>query len=94
MDAIVVWQPHKGGAQIMADAAKVPVINGEESAGQYPTQALLDLYTLQKEKGSLKNLKVSMIGDLKYDRIVHSLSYAMVPFHPMEYIYMSPMCCR
>jgi len=78
----------------MADAAKVPVINEEDSAEQYSTKALLDIYTLQKEKGSLKNLKVLMIGDLKYDRTVHSLSYAMVPFHSMEDIYMPPMCCR
>lgn len=54
VDAIVVWQPQKGGAQIMADAAKVPVINGEDSAGQHSTQALLDLYTIQKRRGLWK----------------------------------------
>jgi len=74
----------------MAEAAKVPVVNtnweGYDPA-QHPTQALLDIYTIQKEKGSLEKLKVIMIGDLKYGRTVHSLFYAMLLFHPVEYIY-------
>ncbi len=90
VDVIVVRQPQKGGAQIMADAAKAPLINGGDGAGQHPTQALLDLYTIIKEKGSLENLKVAMVGDLKYGRTVHSLSYALAPFTPTEYIYCAP----
>lgn len=65
------------------------MINGGDGAGQHPTQALLDLYTIQKEKGSLEGLKVAMVGDLKYGRTVHSLSYALAPFKP-EYIYCAP----
>ncbi|MCK5008720.1 MAG: aspartate carbamoyltransferase, partial [Spirochaetales bacterium] len=57
--------------------------------GQHPTQALLDLYTIQKEKGTLENLTVGMVGDLKYGRTVHSLSYALAPFNP-SYIYCAP----
>jgi aspartate carbamoyltransferase len=90
VDAIVVRQPQKGGAQIMADAAKAPLINGGDGAGQHPTQALLDLYTIIKEKGTLENLRVAMVGDLKYGRTVHSLSYALAPFAPKEYIYCAP----
>ncbi|HDQ13777.1 MAG TPA: aspartate carbamoyltransferase [Sediminispirochaeta sp.] len=90
VDAIVVRQPLKGGAKIMADAAKAPVINGGDGAGQHPTQALLDMYTILNEKGSLEKLKVAMVGDLKYGRTVHSLSYAMAPFSPKEYIYCAP----
>src|SRR6056297_746238 len=90
VDVIVVRQPQKGGAQIMADAAKAPLINGGDGAGQHPTQALLDLYTIIKEKGSLENLKVAMVGDLKYGRTVHSLSYALAPFTPKEYFYCAP----
>lgn len=90
VDAIVVRQPQKGGAQIMADAAKAPLINGGDGAGQHPTQALLDLYTIIKEKGTLENLRVAMVGDLKYGRTVHSLSYALAPFSPREYIYCAP----
>jgi aspartate carbamoyltransferase len=73
----------------MADAVEVPIINGGDGAGQHPTQALLDLYTIQKEKGTLEGMKVAMVGDLKFGRTVHSLSYALAPFHP-EYIYCSP----
>lgn len=90
VDAIVVRQPQKGGAKIMADAAKAPLINGGDGAGQHPTQALLDLYTIIKEKGTLENLRVAMVGDLKYGRTVHSLSYALAPFSPKEYIYCAP----
>lgn len=90
VDVIVVRQPLKGGAKIMADAADAPLINGGDGAGQHPTQALLDLYTIIKEKGTLENLKVAMVGDLKYGRTVHSLSYALAPFTPKEYIYCAP----
>ena len=90
VDAIIIRQPQKGGAQIMADAAEAPLINGGDGAGQHPTQALLDMYTILKEKGTLENLKIAMVGDLKYGRTVHSLSYAMAPFSPKEYIYCAP----
>ena len=90
VDCIVVRQPTVGGAQIMADAVDVPVINGGDGAGQHPTQALLDLYTMQKEKGNLEGLKVAMVGDLKYGRTVHSLTYALSPFNPQEYMFCAP----
>ncbi|MFN2165113.1 MAG: aspartate carbamoyltransferase [Anaerolineae bacterium] len=89
VDCIVVRQPQTGGAKIMADAVNIPVINGGDGSGQHPTQALLDLYTIQKEKGTLEGLTVAMVGDLKYGRTVHSLSYALAPFKP-SYIYCSP----
>ena len=89
VDCIVVRQPQTGGAKIMADAVHIPVINGGDGSGQHPTQALLDLYTIQKEKGGLEGLKVAMVGDLKYGRTVHSLSYALAPFGP-EYLYCAP----
>lgn len=90
VDVIIIRQPQKGGAQIVADAAVAPVINGGDGAGQHPTQALLDLYTILQEKGTLENLRVAMVGDLKYGRTVHSLSYALAPFAPKEYIYCAP----
>jgi aspartate carbamoyltransferase len=89
VDCIVVRQPQTGGAKIIADAVDIPVLNGGDGSGQHPTQALLDLYTIQKEKGTLENLTVAMVGDLKYGRTVHSLSYALAPFHP-SYVYCSP----
>jgi aspartate carbamoyltransferase len=89
VDCIVVRQPQTGGAKIIADAVDIPVLNGGDGSGQHPTQALLDMYTVLKEKGSLENLKIAMVGDLKYGRTVHSLSYAMAPFNP-SYTYCSP----
>jgi aspartate carbamoyltransferase len=89
VDCIVIRQPETGGAKRVADAVDIPVINGGDGSGQHPTQALLDLYTIQKEKGGLENLTVAMIGDLKYGRTVHSLSYALAPFSP-KYVYCSP----
>jgi aspartate carbamoyltransferase catalytic subunit len=89
VDCIVVRQPQTGGAKLMADAVSIPVINGGDGSGQHPTQALLDLYTIQKEKGTLEGLTVAMVGDLKYGRTVHSLSYALAPFKP-SYIYCAP----
>jgi aspartate carbamoyltransferase catalytic subunit len=90
VDCIVVRQPTVGGAQVIADAVDIPVINGGDGAGQHPTQALLDLYTIQKEKGNLEGLKVAMVGDLKYGRTVHSLTYALSPFKPKEFVFCAP----
>jgi aspartate carbamoyltransferase catalytic subunit len=89
VDCIVIRQPETGGAKRVADAVAIPVINGGDGSGQHPTQALLDLYTIQKEKGNLDGLTVAMVGDLKYGRTVHSLSYALAPFAP-KYVYCSP----
>jgi aspartate carbamoyltransferase catalytic subunit len=89
VDCIVMRQPETGGAKRVADAVSIPVINGGDGSGQHPTQALLDLYTIQKERGALEGLTVAMVGDLKYGRTVHSLSYALAPFSP-KYVYCSP----
>jgi len=72
-DVIVIRHPRIGSAKEAADAAEAPVINAGDGAGQHPTQALLDIYTIQKELGSLKGLRVSLVGDLKNGRTVHAL---------------------
>ena len=72
-DVIVIRHPRIGSAKEAADAASIPVINAGDGAGQHPTQALLDIYTIRKELGSFKNLTVSMVGDLKNGRTVHAL---------------------
>ena len=79
-DVIVIRHPRKGSAQEAADAVAVPVINAGDGTGQHPTQALLDVYTMQKEKGSLEGLTVTLAGDLKNGRTVHSLVYLLVRF--------------
>jgi aspartate carbamoyltransferase len=73
-DVIVIRHPRKGSAQEAADAVSVPVINAGDGTGQHPTQALLDVYTIKKEKGTLDGLTVTLAGDLKNGRTVHSLS--------------------
>lgn len=77
IDAIIMRHPMKGSAQIAADIAEHPVINGGDGAGQHPTQALLDIYTIRKEKGYLGGQTVTFLGDLKFGRTVHSLGYFM-----------------
>lgn len=73
-DVAVIRHPVVGSAAELAEGSAAPVINGGDGAGQHPTQALLDLYTIQKEKGGLDNLTVALAGDLKNGRTVHSLS--------------------
>lgn len=76
-DLIVIRHPQVGSAQEVADAVAVPVINAGDGAGQHPTQALLDVYTIQKEIGTLNDLTVTLAGDLKFGRTVHSLTYLL-----------------
>jgi aspartate carbamoyltransferase catalytic subunit len=76
-DLIVIRHPQKGSAQEAAAAVEIPVINGGDGAGQHPTQALLDVYTIQKEKGQLEGLTVALVGDLKNGRTVHSLVHLL-----------------
>jgi len=72
-DVIVMRHPQVGSAAEAAEVATVPVINAGDGAGQHPTQALLDVYTIQKEIGRLDGIQVSLVGDLKYGRTVHAL---------------------
>lgn len=88
-DVIVMRHPRKGSAAEAAAAVSVPVINGGDGAGQHPTQALLDAYTIQKEKGTLDGLTVALAGDLKNGRTVHSLVYLLARFDS-RLIFVSP----
>ena len=76
-DVIAVRHPLEGAARLAAEFAKVPIINGGSGAEEHPTQALLDLYTIMKEKGKIDGLKIALLGDLRYGRTVHSLAYAL-----------------
>jgi aspartate carbamoyltransferase catalytic subunit len=92
-DLIVIRHPRIGSAKEAADAADVPVMNAGDGAGQHPTQALLDIHTIQKELKSLKNLRVSMVGDLKYGRTVHALVELLAQFSAKLY-FVSPGILR
>ena len=76
-DAIVLRHPLEGAARLAAEFSDVPVINAGSGAEEHPTQALLDLYTILKEKGQIDGLNITLMGDLRYGRTVHSLAYAL-----------------
>jgi aspartate carbamoyltransferase catalytic subunit len=79
-DAAVLRHSREGAARMCAQFATIPVINGGDGSGQHPTQTLLDLYTIRRHFGKIEGVKVALVGDLKYGRTVHSLSYALARF--------------
>jgi len=79
-DVIVLRHPKIGAAQVAADYAGVPVINAGDGAGEHPTQALLDLFTIREELGHVDGLQIAMVGDLRYGRTVHSLTRLLTHF--------------
>jgi aspartate carbamoyltransferase catalytic subunit len=79
-DLIVLRHPQEGAARLAAHFASKPVINAGDGAGQHPTQTMLDLFTIRKEKRSIEGNHVAIVGDLKYGRTVHSLSEALAMF--------------
>jgi aspartate carbamoyltransferase catalytic subunit len=79
-DIIVIRHPWEGAAKVVADYAGIPVINAGDGGHQHPTQTLCDLFTLQKERGAIKGLKIALWGDLKYGRTTHSLIFALAKF--------------
>ena len=80
-DLIVMRNPKEGSARYASEVASVPVINAGDGANQHPTQCMLDLYSIKKTQGTLENLQIAMVGDLKYGRTVHSLVQAMCNFN-------------
>lgn len=81
-DAIAMRHYIEGAAQYAAEVAPVPIINAGDGAHQHPSQCLLDLYTIYQTQGTLRNLNIFLVGDLKYGRTVHSLIMAMRHFNP------------
>jgi aspartate carbamoyltransferase catalytic subunit len=80
-DLIIMRHPIEGSARFASEVAGVPVINAGDGANQHPTQCLLDMYSIQKTQGTLENLHVAFVGDLKYGRTVHSLAIALTNFN-------------
>ena len=89
-DVIVMRHTEIGAAKRAAAVATVPVINAGDGAGEHPTQALLDAYTINKEIGGLDGLKIAMVGDLTYGRTVHSLSYMLANYRDVKVYYIAP----
>ena len=89
-DALVIRHELEGVSKFISDVVDVPVINAGDGAGQHPTQTLLDLYTIKNEIGEIDNLKIALIGDLKFGRTVHSLSHALGLFKNIKIYLISP----
>jgi aspartate carbamoyltransferase catalytic subunit len=79
-DIIVIRHPWEGAAKVIADYSGIPVINAGDGGHQHPTQTLLDLYTIRKERQTIKGLNIALWGDLKYGRTIHSLIFALAKF--------------
>jgi len=87
---IIIRHPEMGSAQELANFSLVPVINGGDGPGYHPTQALLDVYTIQNVFGKIDNLKIAMVGDLANGRTVRSLCYLLSKFENVEIFFVSP----
>ena len=92
-DVIAMRHPLDGAAKLAAEFSRVPVINGGSGSEEHPTQALLDLYTIRKEKAKIDGLKIALVGDLRYGRTVHSLAYGLSLFD-VELFLVSPESLR
>ena len=92
-NVIALRHPLEGAAKLAAEFSKVPILNGGTGAEEHPTQALMDLYTIKKEKEKIDGLKIAMLGDLRYGRTVHSLAYAL-SLYDIELYLISPESLR
>ena len=81
-DVIAMRHYIEGAAQYASEVAPIPIINAGDGAHQHPSQCMLDLYTIHQTQGTLENLNIYLVGDLKYGRTVHSLIMAMRHFNP------------
>ncbi len=88
-DLIVMRHFIEGAARYASEVSPVPIINAGDGSNQHPTQTMLDLYSIRKTQGCLDNLKIVMVGDLKYGRTVHSLINAISHFNP-SFRFISP----
>jgi aspartate carbamoyltransferase catalytic subunit len=94
VDALVVRHPDQGSVAEFARATNIPVINGGDGPGEHPSQALLDLYTIQREFSRLGKIvdgaHIAFVGDLKYGRTVHSLSKLLALYRGIKFTLVSP----
>jgi aspartate carbamoyltransferase catalytic subunit len=93
-DAIILRHFNEGAAKIAASLSSVPVINAGDGTGQHPTQALLDIYTIQKELGRLEDFNITFVGDLASGRTVRSLCYLLGKFDGVRVTFVSPKNLR
>ncbi|GAM54442.1 aspartate carbamoyltransferase [Vibrio ishigakensis] len=91
VDAFVMRHPQEGAARLASEFSNgVPVINAGDGSNQHPTQTLLDLFSIYETQGTLDNLNVAFVGDLKYGRTVHSLTQALAKFNNVRFYFIAP----
>lgn len=90
VDLIVLRHSMEGAARFAAQISNKPIINGGSGIEEHPTQAMLDIYTILKERGHLNNLKIAIVGDLKYSRTVYSLLYSLSNYSPKIFLVSPP----
>lgn len=93
-DVIVLRHYESGSAQRAADVAGIPIINAGDGPGQHPTQALLDVYTIQKEIGRLDGIRVALVGDLANGRTARSLAYLLTKYEEVKLYFVAPDMVR
>ncbi len=93
-DVIVLRYDEEGGVKRAAQFSSVPIINAGDGTGEHPTQALLDIYTIQKEMGRIDEISIAMVGDLARGRTAHSLSYLLGKFSGIKIYFVSPETLR
>ncbi len=93
-DIIVMRHNEAGSAAKAAQVSTIPIINAGDGAGQHPTQALLDLFTIKECFKKVEGLNIAMVGDLKYGRTVRSLSYLLTKYDDVKLYFVSPTVCR
>ncbi len=89
-DLIVMRHYEMGASERASKVSSVPIINAGDGPGQHPTQALLDLYTIQRELGYIDNITIAMVGDLKNGRTVRSLAYLLGKYTGITIVFVSP----
>ena len=87
---VVMRHPEVGSAARAASVLKIPLINAGDGIGEHPTQAILDLFTIQKECGRVDGLTITMVGDMKHGRTVHSLAKLLIHFQNLTLNFVSP----
>ena len=93
-DFIVLRYHQEGGARRAASVSRVPIISAGDGAGQHPTQAMLDLFTMRQEIGRLDNLTIALVGDLTFERTTNSLAYLLGQFANLRLYLVSPETLR
>ncbi len=91
-DAIVMRHPDENSAKLAASVATVPIINAGSGKGEHPTQALLDMYTIEEKRGKIDGVKVAILGDLLYGRTIHSLIKLLSLYDNVEIYGLSKSC--